>query len=97
VGGWGALAGVLLLGPRLGKYKDGKVNPILGHNMPLATDRRVPPLAGLVRLQRRLGPLGQPAATSLVLVTTSLAAAAGGVVRPSLPGSCSKSPISPWR
>ncbi len=37
VGGWAALAGVLLLGPRLGKYtSDGKVNPIPGHNMGLA-------------------------------------------------------------
>lgn len=37
VGGWAALAGVVLLGPRLGKYsKDGKVNPIPGHNMGLA-------------------------------------------------------------
>ena len=34
VGGWAALAGVIVLGPRLGKYgKDGKVNPIPGHNM----------------------------------------------------------------
>lgn len=34
VGGWAALAGVLLLGPRLGKYRaDGSVNPIFGHNM----------------------------------------------------------------
>jgi Amt family ammonium transporter len=38
VGGWAALAGVLLLGPRIGKYgKDGKVNAIPGHNMSLAT------------------------------------------------------------
>lgn len=38
VGGWGALAGVILLGPRLGKYRDdGTVKPILGHNLPLAT------------------------------------------------------------
>lgn len=35
-GGWAALAGVLLLGPRLGKYADGKVNAIPGHNMGLA-------------------------------------------------------------
>jgi Amt family ammonium transporter len=34
VGGWAALAGVLVLGPRLGKYgKDGRVNPIPGHSM----------------------------------------------------------------
>jgi Amt family ammonium transporter len=38
VGGWGALAGVMLLGPRLGKYtKDGRVMPIPGHNMTSAT------------------------------------------------------------
>jgi Amt family ammonium transporter len=34
VGGWAALMGVLVLGPRIGKFtKDGKVNPIPGHNM----------------------------------------------------------------
>ena len=38
VGGWAALAGVILLGPRIGKYgKDGKIHPIPGHNMSLAT------------------------------------------------------------
>jgi Amt family ammonium transporter len=38
VGGWAALAGVIILGPRLGKYgKDGKVRPIPAHNMALAT------------------------------------------------------------
>ncbi len=38
VGGWAALAGVMILGPRIGKYtKDGKINPIPGHNMSLAT------------------------------------------------------------
>lgn len=38
VGGWAALAGVIILGPRVGKYtKSGKVNPIPGHNMSLAT------------------------------------------------------------
>ena len=43
VGGWAALAGVLILGPRLGKYKkDGSIKPIMGHNMALAT------LGGLV-------------------------------------------------
>ena len=34
VGGWAALAGILVLGPRLGKYgPDGKVTPIPGHSM----------------------------------------------------------------
>jgi Amt family ammonium transporter len=37
VGGWAALAGVYILGPRLGKYKDGKVNAIPGHNLMGAT------------------------------------------------------------
>jgi len=37
VGGWAALAGALILGPRLGKYKDGVVHPMLGSNLPLAT------------------------------------------------------------
>ena len=37
VGGWAALAGVIVLGPRIGKYlPDGSVKPIAGHNMGLA-------------------------------------------------------------
>lgn len=36
VGGWAGLAGALVLGPRIGKYQDGKVVPILGHNMTIA-------------------------------------------------------------
>ncbi len=35
-GGWAALAGAIILGPRLGKYVDGKVNPMPGSNIPLA-------------------------------------------------------------
>lgn len=43
VGGWAALAGIIVLGPRKGKYgADGRVNPILGHNMTSVT------LGGLV-------------------------------------------------
>ncbi|MFN3260544.1 MAG: ammonium transporter [Pikeienuella sp.] len=37
VGGWAALAGALILGPRLGKYKDGRVTPMPGSNLTLAT------------------------------------------------------------
>ncbi|HZX36430.1 MAG TPA: ammonium transporter [Thermodesulfobacteriota bacterium] len=38
IGGWAALAGVMVLGPRLGKFtKDGRVSPIPGHNMSTAT------------------------------------------------------------
>ena len=80
VGGWAALVAVYLLGARIGKFsKDGKPNVILGHNIPLAT-------AGVLILW--LGWFGfnggsvlsaDPELTSLTLVTTSLAAAAGGV------------------
>jgi len=38
IGGWAALAGAIVLGPRIGKYtKDGKPRAIPGHNIPLAT------------------------------------------------------------
>jgi Amt family ammonium transporter len=38
VGGWAALAGAIVLGPRLGKYtRDGRINPIPGHNLSTAT------------------------------------------------------------
>ena len=36
-GGFAALAGAIVLGPRLGKYKDGRVNPMPGSNLALAT------------------------------------------------------------
>ena len=80
VGGWAALVAVCLLGARIGKFKDGKLQAIPGHNIPLAT-------AGVIILW--LGWFGfnggsvlsaDPGLTSLTLVTTCLAAAAGGVV-----------------
>jgi Amt family ammonium transporter len=37
VGGWAALTGALILGARTGKYSGGKVNPMPGSNIPLAT------------------------------------------------------------
>ncbi len=37
VGGWAALAGALILGPRIGKYKDGRTTPMPGSNLALAT------------------------------------------------------------
>ena len=37
VGGWAALAGAMVAGPRIGKYNpDGTVNPIVGHSLPLS-------------------------------------------------------------
>lgn len=37
IGGWAALAGALMLGPRIGKYRDGKATAIPGHSMTSAT------------------------------------------------------------
>jgi Amt family ammonium transporter len=37
VGGWAALTGILILGPRIGRYSNGKVNVIPGHSMTSAT------------------------------------------------------------
>jgi len=77
VGGWAALAGVLVLGARIGKYSDGKVNAIPGHNMSTAT------LGALILW---LGWFGfNPGSTmaaaagdiSRIVVTTNSAAAAG--------------------
>ncbi|GJM63563.1 ammonium transporter [Persicobacter diffluens] len=80
VGGWAALAGIMILGPRIGKYgANGEVNDFPGSSVPLA-------VIGVFLLW--LGWFGfnggsvlsaDPATTSLVLVTTSLAACAGAV------------------
>ncbi|MCU0792945.1 MAG: ammonium transporter [Opitutaceae bacterium] len=80
VGGVGALAGVIVLGPRLGKYKDGKMFPMLGHSMPLATIGVFLLWLGWFGFNGGSVLSANPALTSLVLVTTSLAAAAGGLV-----------------
>ena len=37
MGGWLALVGAALVGPRIGKYKNGKPRAILGHNLTIAT------------------------------------------------------------
>ena len=80
VGGWAAVVAVCLLGARIGKFKNGQLQAIPGHNIPLAT-------AGVLILW--LGWFGfnggsvlsaDPELTSLTLVTTCLAAAAGGVL-----------------
>lgn len=80
VGGWAALIAIYLLGARIGKFgKDGSSHAIPGHNIPLAT-------AGVFILW--LGWFGfnggsvlsaDPSLTSITLVTTCLAAAAGGI------------------
>jgi ammonium transporter, Amt family len=80
VGGWGALAGVILLGPRIGKYVGGKAKPILGHSMPLATIGVFLLWFGWFGFNGGSVLSADPGLVSLALVTTSLAAAAGGVV-----------------
>ncbi|RMH59319.1 MAG: ammonium transporter [Candidatus Hydrogenedentota bacterium] len=78
VGGWAALVGAVILGPRLGKY-NGDVKPIPGHNMPLATIGVFLLWLGWFGFNGGSVLSADPAKTSLVLVTTSLAGAAGAV------------------
>ncbi|MBT8282681.1 MAG: ammonium transporter [Muriicola sp.] len=80
VGGWGALIGIYLLGARIGKFgEDGKPKAIPGHNIPLATAGVLILWLGWFGFNGGSVLSGDPELTSLVLVTTSLAAAAGGV------------------
>lgn len=79
VGGWSALAGVMLLGPRLGKYRDGRIHPILGHSMPLAAIGMFLLWFGWFGFNGGAALSADPDALSLVLVVTALGAAAGGV------------------
>jgi len=79
VGGWGALAGVLLLGPRLGKYVKGKIQPIPGSNMPLAAIGVFLLWLGWFGFNGGSVLSADPGLTSYVLVTTCLAAAAGAM------------------
>ena len=77
VGGWGALAGALILGPRIGKYVKGQAKAIPGHNMPLATIGVFLLWLGWFGFNGGSVLSADPALTSYVLVTTCLAAAAG--------------------
>ena len=79
VGGWGALAGIILLGPRLGKYVDGKVIDKPGSSVPLATLGVFLLWFGWFGFNGGSVLSGDPVATSLVLVNTSLGASAGAL------------------
>lgn len=79
-GGWLALTGAIVLGPRLGKYDgDGKPRPIAGHNLPLAA------LGVFILWLGWFGfnpgsQMGADAADiSLIAITTNIAAAAGAI------------------
>jgi Amt family ammonium transporter len=83
VGGWAALAGVIILGPRIGKYKDGKVNPIPGSNLALATLGTFILWLGWFGFnggsQLAMGTVGDVSDVSRIFANTNMAAAAGAV------------------
>jgi Amt family ammonium transporter len=83
VGGWAALAGVIVLGPRIGKYKDGRVNPIPGSNLALATLGTFILWLGWFGFnggsQLAMGTVGDVSDVSRIFANTNMAAAAGSV------------------
>ncbi|MSU90493.1 ammonium transporter [Rhodobacteraceae bacterium 2CG4] len=83
VGGWAALAGVLILGARNGKYKDGQVVPIVGSNMPLATLGTFILWLGWFGFnggsQLAMGTVGDAADVSRIFANTNTAAAGGAL------------------
>ncbi|AHM60076.1 ammonium transporter [Flammeovirgaceae bacterium 311] len=79
VGGWGALACIILLGPRIGKYVNGKVKAIPGHNLPLATLGVFLLWFGWYGFNGGSVLSADPGLVSLVFVTTTIAAASGAI------------------
>ncbi len=80
VGGAGALMGALILGPRLGKYgRDGTVNPIPGHSMPLATIGVFLLWFGWFGFNGGSELSANPEGFTWVITTTALAACGGGL------------------
>jgi Amt family ammonium transporter len=77
VGGWGALAGAIVLGARNGKYVNGHINPIMGHSMPLATIGVFLLWFGWFGFNGGSVLSADPELVSKVFVTTTLAACAG--------------------
>lgn len=78
VGGWAALVGAAILGPRTGKYTEGRISAIPGHNLSIAT------LGCLILWIGWFGfnpgsQLAADEAVAYIAVTTNLAAAAGGI------------------
>ena len=85
VGGWAALMGAIILGPRLGKYgEDGKVNPILGSNLALATLGTFILWLGWFGFnggsQLAMGSIGDISDVSRIFVNTNMAAASGAII-----------------
>ena len=85
VGGWAALAGAIILGPRIGKYaSDGKVVPIQGSNLPLATLGTFILWLGWFGFnggsQLYMDTAGNVADISRIFSNTNMAASAGAIV-----------------
>lgn len=80
VGGWLALAGAVVLGPRIGKYKNGKINAIPGHSITLGTLGVFILWIGWFGFNpgSTLG-MSDPTLVANIFVTTNAAAAAGAV------------------
>jgi Amt family ammonium transporter len=78
VGGWGALVIAFLLGPRIGKYVNGKAKAIPGHSMPLAAVGVFLLWFGWFGFNGGSVLSADAKLVSLVMVTTAMAAAAGG-------------------
>lgn len=80
VGGIAGLACIILLGARKGKYgKDGTINPILGHNIPLATVGAFLLWFGWFGFNGGSVLSADPVEVSFVFVTTAISAAAGAL------------------
>ena len=83
VGGWAALAGAIFLGARTGKYRDGRVTPFLGSNMPLATLGTFILWIGWFGFnggsQLALGSVGDAADVSRIFANTNMAAISGAL------------------
>ncbi|PWR02766.1 ammonium transporter [Meridianimarinicoccus roseus] len=83
VGGWAALMGAIILGPRIGKYKGGQVHPIPGSNLALATLGTFILWLGWFGFnggsQLAMGSVGDVADVSRIFSNTNTAAAGGAV------------------
>jgi Amt family ammonium transporter len=84
VGGWAALTGAIILGARKGKFTDGKINPIPGSSMPLATLGTFILWLGWFGFnggsQLAMGSAADVISISNIYINTNIAAAAGVVV-----------------
>ncbi len=81
VGGWAALAGAIVLGPRIGRYgKDGKVNAIPGHSITLAILGVFILWFGWFGFNPGSTVAGTDLSIATIAVTTNLAAAAGAIL-----------------